>query len=109
MHLLSTITTHSTTLSPSIHHVLYTPFSKTPLKNTSKTREKPDLPLPTSPNFFLRDQCANFCLPFHSSEWNKRGPTSIRRGIIWKTDTLLHGLPSRVRKPFSFKSLTIWE
>jgi hypothetical protein len=39
----------------------------------------------------------------------RRGPTSIRRGIILKTATLLHGLPSRVRNPFSFRSLTIWE
>jgi len=43
---------------------------------------------------------------FHSSLEKRRGPTSMRRGIILKTATLLQGLPSRIRKPSSFRSLT---
>ncbi len=55
-------------------------------------------------HLFLADCCA-----FHCSEANSRGPTSIRRGIMLKTATRVHGLPERVRKPFSFRSLTIEE
>jgi hypothetical protein len=39
----TTFTTHSTTFSPSKNHVQPTAFSKTPLKNTSKTAEIPRL------------------------------------------------------------------
>ena len=43
----------------------------------------------------------------HSSLEKMRGPTSMRRGIMLKTATRLQGRPSRVRKPFSLRSLTM--
>ncbi len=45
----------------------------------------------------------------HSSLEKMRGPTSMRRGIMLKTATRLQGRPSRVRKPFSLRSLTMAE
>ena len=52
----------------------------------------------------------NFSRRFsHSSELKNLGPTSIRRGIMLNTAIRLHGRPSRMRNPFSFRSLTIAE
>ncbi len=39
---------------------------------------------------------------------SRRGPASMRRGIMLKTATRVQRLPSRVRKPFSLRSLTIF-
>ncbi len=48
----------------------------------------------------------SFC---HSSVEKMRGPTSMRRGVILKTATRDQGRPSRMRRPFSFRSLTMLE
>jgi hypothetical protein len=40
-HLRTTFCTHFTIFSPHKYHVLYTVFSKTPLKNTCKALQKP--------------------------------------------------------------------
>src|SRR5581483_4808745 len=54
--------------------------------------------------------CATRCRRrSHSSEAKRFGPTSISRGIILKTATRVHGLPLRIRKPFSFRLLTMAE
>ena len=71
-------------------------------KNTISQAE----PTARYPSFDGENLCRT---SFHSSVENSRGPTSISRGVILKSATRVQGLPFRIRKPFSFRSLTMLE